>query len=1093
MNDFGGSFGAGRFSRARGRIQGGQGQGINYPSPFFDVAHTYLPTTVKQMFRWCRYYFFVHPLINAAIFKMSQYPITDLVYFSKDPQLKDMWKNFLETQLMYRGFQEEVGLDHFCYGNALISIFFPFIKMLECRECHYSAPAKTTNYYFRNFQFYWQCPRCQQHGEAKVHDNYVKSSRGIRLLRWNPEDIDIRYNDLNGEYTFFYEMPVQLKNDIIMGKKNVVEEVPQVFIEALQKRKAVVLSRDNVYHFKRPTLAGKDRGWGIPLLLPVLKDAFYLQVMKKAQECVSLSSLLETKNGLLRADDVDVGGQVRTHTGQWQRVEEKWYRDAREGEIGRKIILTGLRSFSATYSPQHPIFTIRRNEENRRIDTKDAQRSSVILRNPHLYEEVLCPAEQLEIGQYVLYPRALPSYPTDVDVAAYTGLTTTDGYVYSGCGEETAVAFEALERGEHVFHDNAGRVAKRTMKEGRTPKRMASVRAMTTDFAYILGWYAGDGSCGSRHVGFSLGKDNDAKPLMDAIRQEFGIEPTIEEGVSINTVVLSDTIVRHLIKGMIPGTARHKRAPIEILDGVNEVKLAYLRGLWDADRCRGVRKGSVSTSSREQAYDVYRLLLHFGCIATVDKLGPKSSIINGKEVRGSGSYNVNTCGASFARLRSLWECGTGPEVASGKSGFFWKEYFATRICAVEEVEEDQYIDFKIANDTTFCTPGTATKNSILLEHIVPLRVLFPQAGSATSDPFTSINLGDWKDHIADEINHWRVDQNYIPILPLPIGQQTIGGDGRALLLGQEIRVWSEQIITGMGFPQELIFGGVSFSGSNVSLRMLENFFLGYMINHRRLLHWVMNRISSYMNWSMIDVRFKPFKMADDLQRKAYNFQLNQAGKISDGTLLADADFDAEKEDEAINLETARRAESMKKSRLSQAEIEGEAQMVMTRYQLKSQKEQAQMQASMTPAPGEPGAEAEGVAEGGMPQPVGEQQAQPGQPQGQPQEQPAMPGAMSAFQSPLTLGAQQPAPTSPEQAGALNIDLLAAASQLAHYLAKLDDRSRQMALQNLQTSSPELYETVVGMLNSLGVGQQAPAGQPLPEQRLPTRSPGAALI
>jgi len=76
---------------------------------------------------------------------------------------------------------------------------------------------------------------------------------------------------------------------------------------------------------------------------------------------------------------------------------------------------------------------------------------------------------------------------------------------------------------------------------------------------------------------------------------------------------------------------------------------------------------------------------------------------------------------------------------------------------------------------------------------------------------------------------------------------------------------------------------------------------------------------------------------------------------------------------------------------------------------------------------------------------------------------------------------------------LNIDLLAAASQLAHYLAKLDDRSRQMALQNLQTSSPELYETVVGMLNSLGVGQQAPAGQPLPEQRLPTRSPGAALI
>jgi hypothetical protein len=659
MNDFGGTFGAGRFSRARGRIQGGFGQGINYPSPFFDIAHTYLPTTVKQMFRWCRYYFFVHPLINAVVFKMSQYPITDLVYFSKDSKLKDMWKDFLEKQLMYRSFQEEVGLDYYTYGNALVSIFFPFKKMLECKECKFSTQAKNTNYYFRNFQFYWQCPRCHQHGEARVNDVYMRSSRGIRLLRWNPEDVDIRYHDLNGEYTYFYEMPVQLKNDIIMGKKNVVEEVPQVFIEALQKRKAVVLSRDNVYHFKRPTLAGKDRGWGIPLLLPVLKDAFYLQVLKKAQEAIAL------------------------------------------------------------------------------------------------------------------------------------------------------------------------------------------------------------------------------------------------------------------------------------------------------------------------------------------------------------------------------------------------------------------------------------------EHIVPLRVLFPQAGSATSDPYTSVNLGDWKDQIGDEINRWRFDNNYMPILPLPVGQQTIGGDGRALLLGQEIRVWSEQIVTGMGVPQELVFGGLSYSGSNVSLRMLENFFLGYMVNHLRLLRWVMGRISSYMNWTLIDAKFKPFKMADDLQRKAYNLQLNQSGKISDGTLLADADFDAEKEDEAIASETARRAESMKKSRLSQAEIEGEAQMIMMRYQLKSQQEQLQMQQAMQPTPGEPGAEAEGVVEGGQAAPATEQQAaaQPAQP----------PAAMAPTQSPLTLGAQQQAPAGPEQMGSVNIDLLATASQIANYLAKLDENSRQMALQNLQASSPDLAELVMSMLSSLMGGQAAPAGQPLPEQRPPMRAPGAALI
>jgi hypothetical protein len=75
---------------------------------------------------------------------------------------------------------------------------------------------------------------------------------------------------------------------------------------------------------------------------------------------------------------------------------------------------------------------------------------------------------------------------------------------------------------------------------------------------------------------------------------------------------------------------------------------------------------------------------------------------------------------------------------------------------------------------------------------------------------------------------------------------------------------------------------------------------------------------------------------------------------------------------------------------------------------------------------------------------------------------------------------------------MNVDLLATANQIANYLAGLDENSRQQALANLQQQSPELYETVVGMLNTLLSGQ-APAGRPLPEARPPMRAPGAALI
>src|SRR5262245_56519085 len=96
----------------RGRIQGSLLQGINYPNPFFDVAHTYLPPTMKQLFRWCRYYFLTNPLINATVFKLAQYPVTDIMVEADSDAQKEQWEQYLQGHLHYRSFQAEVGLDY---------------------------------------------------------------------------------------------------------------------------------------------------------------------------------------------------------------------------------------------------------------------------------------------------------------------------------------------------------------------------------------------------------------------------------------------------------------------------------------------------------------------------------------------------------------------------------------------------------------------------------------------------------------------------------------------------------------------------------------------------------------------------------------------------------------------------------------------------------------------------------------------------------------------------------------------------------------------------------------------------------------------
>ena len=673
-----------RFASTRGRIQGSSSAGLNYPSPFFDVAHTYLPVTIKAMLRWCRYYFLTNPLLNAAVCKLSEYPVTDIIIEHESPELVRKWTEYFHEHLRYRSFQVETGLDYHCYGNSFPAVTYEMVKYLKCRNCGFNEAALRikNNWLFTSNEFRLTCPRCGHVGDAEVYQQFPKNASGVRLLRWNPEDIEIEFNPISGRYTYYYTIPPSIRNDITVGRKDVVADIPQIFIQAVKENKGIIFSPDKLFHLKRPSLATIDRGWGIPLLMPVLKDAFYLQTMKKAQE------------------------------------------------------------------------------------------------------------------------------------------------------------------------------------------------------------------------------------------------------------------------------------------------------------------------------------------------------------------------------------------------------------------------------------------AILLEHIVPLRAIFPQAASGTSDPFTTINLVEWREHVANEIARWRYDPNYIPIFPLPIGQQTIGGDGKSLLLTGEIQQWSEQMCVGMGVPREFLFGGLSYAGTNVSMRMLENAFIGYIMRQRQLAQWVMQEVSTFLGWPMAKIRFKPFKMADDLQRKALLLQVNQAGKLSDTSFLAECDYDQRDENAIMIKETDQRLAATKKQQIATAEMQGEASLIMAKYQVKAQ--QAQMQAQQAPvAPGEPGGP-EAQQAGGAPgaqqmeaQPAVGQQEQPGgqQPVQAPQQPAPPPGGplpannqMAQVGSPLNAGQNMQ-----QQGMGAGIDLPSMAIYQARLIANLPPEQQQIAIQNLAAQSPELAQMVQQMLAQMKGGQPPQPQQgnvidmrPMPEQLPPRRAGGGGI-
>jgi hypothetical protein len=587
----------------------------------------YLPTSFKAMLKWCRYYFLTNPLINSVIYKMAEYPVTDLVYDTNNTQLMKRWKYFFENVLQFKKFLVEAGLDYGCYGNAFISIFYPFLKHLKCQKCGKLVDIRLQKYVFRSFKFVGTCEKCGHYGDFEVKDLYIRSIRDIRLIRWNPEFISIQHNEATGESEYFYTIPPVLANDIRMAKKNVIEKVPRIFVEALKDNKALKFNRDNIFHMKRPTIAQKDKGWGLPMALPVLKDTFYLQILRKAQEAISI------------------------------------------------------------------------------------------------------------------------------------------------------------------------------------------------------------------------------------------------------------------------------------------------------------------------------------------------------------------------------------------------------------------------------------------EHIVPLRIVFPQTASASADVYGTVNLTQWRHKVEKELMRWRLDNNYIPIMPIPIGQQTLGGDGRALSLAQEYRVWAEHIIAGMGVPQEFVFGGLSFSGSNVSMRMLENHFLEDRANHLKLVTtFIMPNVGAFMGWEPVECHFKRFKMADDLQRGVFHLQLAQSGKLSDQALLEDLDWDASQEYTRIGEEQKRQLEQQRNQALNQATIQGEAQLLMSKYQMKAQKAVAAMQP----------------------------QAPMGPEAGVPMEEQQMPVEQMQSQ----LGAENAQP---------GMDVTAIADQVVAHLDQLPEVDRAQYLTQLQATNPELSSLVQQMSTQRRGAHKSSGALPLPEQRPPRRGPDAAMV
>jgi len=193
--------------------------------------------------------------------------------------------------------------------------------------------------------------------------------------------------------------------------------------------------------------------------------------------------------------------------------------------------------------------------------------------------------------------------------------------------------------------------------------------------------------------------------------------------------------------------------------------------------------------------------------------------------------------------------------------------------------------------------------AVALDYLNHLRVIYPAMSQPDNNPLQYINMSVWADEMSSTLKKWRQDRNFIKLSPHPLGYQTIGGEGRGLLLSNEIRESSYDILLTLGIPRELMEGSSAQNmASPVILRMVENMMLTYMEQLTDWLNWVDGKISDWFGIEKVPVEFIPFKFIDDIQRKNLLMQWGQGSgekKISDTTIADQLDIDLEEEQDKI--------------------------------------------------------------------------------------------------------------------------------------------------------------------------------------------------